>query len=89
MAKAGMKRPDPKQPHGTESNHKTHIPKNELTTKLDYDGLEIEFPPNLSSQDFTFSVAWVNKVEGDDDVDIKRITILPYYHITYLIGSHR
>lgn len=30
MAKAGMKRPDPKEPHGTESNHKTHIPKNEV-----------------------------------------------------------
>ena len=30
MAKAGMRRPDPKEPHGTESNHKTHIPKNEV-----------------------------------------------------------
>lgn len=29
MAKAGMKRPDPKQPHGTESNQKMHIPKND------------------------------------------------------------
>lgn len=29
MAKAGMKRPDPKQPHGTQSNKKTHFPKNE------------------------------------------------------------
>jgi len=28
MAKAGMRRPDPRQPHGTESNRKTHIPKN-------------------------------------------------------------
>lgn len=28
MAKAGMRRPDPKDPHGTQSNHKTHIPKN-------------------------------------------------------------
>jgi len=27
MAKAGMKRPDPKEPHGTESNHKMHFPK--------------------------------------------------------------
>lgn len=27
MAKAGMRRPDPKEPHGTESNHKAHIPK--------------------------------------------------------------
>ena len=29
MAKAGMKRPDPKEPHGTESNHKQRFPKNE------------------------------------------------------------
>jgi hypothetical protein len=29
MAKAGMRRPDPKAPHGTESNHITHFPKNE------------------------------------------------------------
>ena len=29
MAKAGMRRPDPKDPHGTESNRKTHLPKNE------------------------------------------------------------
>jgi len=28
MAKAGMRRPDPKAPHGTESNRKTHLPKN-------------------------------------------------------------
>ncbi len=30
MAKAGMRRPDPKDPHGTESNHKMKIPKNEV-----------------------------------------------------------
>ncbi|WP_312643431.1 hypothetical protein [Hydrogenoanaerobacterium sp.] len=30
MAKAGMKRPDPKEPHGTESNRITHFPKNEV-----------------------------------------------------------
>jgi hypothetical protein len=29
MAKAGMRRPDPRDPHGTESNHKTRIPKND------------------------------------------------------------
>lgn len=29
MAKAGMRRPDPKQPHGTESNHKMTIKKND------------------------------------------------------------
>lgn len=29
MAKAGMRRPDPKDPHGTESNHKTHFKKND------------------------------------------------------------
>lgn len=30
MAKAGMRRPDPKEPHGTESNKKLHIPKNDV-----------------------------------------------------------
>lgn len=25
-----MRRPDPKEPHGTESNHKTHFKKNEV-----------------------------------------------------------
>lgn len=29
MAKAGMRRPDPKAPHGTESNRITHFPKND------------------------------------------------------------
>jgi len=29
LAKAGMRRPSPKEPHGTESNHKNVIPKNE------------------------------------------------------------
>ncbi len=29
VAKAGMRRPDPKEPHGTESNRKLHIPKND------------------------------------------------------------
>ena len=29
MAKAGMRRPDPADPHGTESNEKLHIPKND------------------------------------------------------------
>jgi hypothetical protein len=28
MAKAGMRRPDPSEPHGTESNRKTYFPKN-------------------------------------------------------------
>jgi hypothetical protein len=30
MAKAGMRRPDPKEPHGTESNKRMHIPKNDV-----------------------------------------------------------
>ena len=30
MAKAGMRRPDPREPHGTESNHISHSPKNEV-----------------------------------------------------------
>ncbi|MDD4716292.1 MAG: hypothetical protein PHT34_07110 [Oscillospiraceae bacterium] len=38
MAKAGMRRPDPKEPHGTESNHKTHIPKNESSPVQELQG---------------------------------------------------
>lgn len=30
MAKAGMRRPDPSDPHGTESNKKMKIPKNSM-----------------------------------------------------------
>ncbi len=30
MAKAGMRRPNPKEPHGTESNHKPHFPKDDV-----------------------------------------------------------
>jgi len=30
MAKAGMRRPSPKEPHGTESNKKNHFKKNEV-----------------------------------------------------------
>ncbi|MEL7609411.1 MAG: hypothetical protein AAGU74_07875 [Bacillota bacterium] len=30
MAKAGMRRPDPSEPHGTESDIKQHFPKNEV-----------------------------------------------------------
>ncbi len=30
MAKAGMRRPDPKAPHGTESNHISHFKKNRV-----------------------------------------------------------
>ena len=30
MAKAGMRRPDPSDSHGTESNHKTHYKKNDF-----------------------------------------------------------
>lgn len=29
MAKKGMRRPDPSDPHGTESNHKQKFPKND------------------------------------------------------------
>ena len=29
MAKAGMRRPNPEEPHGTESNRKTHYKKND------------------------------------------------------------
>lgn len=30
MAKAGMRRPSPKEPHGTESNKKMRTPKNDF-----------------------------------------------------------
>ena len=30
MPKPGMRRPDPRQPHGTESNKKLHIEKNDV-----------------------------------------------------------
>ena len=40
MAKAGMRRPDPKEPHGTESNHKTKIPKNEVPPVPEIQGAE-------------------------------------------------
>lgn len=30
MAKAGMRRPDPSDPHGTESNHKMNLKKNDV-----------------------------------------------------------
>lgn len=30
MAKAVMRRPDPKEPHGTENHQKMNIPKNEV-----------------------------------------------------------
>ncbi len=38
MAKAGMRRPDPKEPHGTESNHKTHIRKNVVPPVPEFQG---------------------------------------------------
>ena len=31
MAKKGMRRPDPRDPHGTESNTKQHVPKNDMS----------------------------------------------------------
>ncbi|MCL1791753.1 MAG: hypothetical protein FWG40_10500 [Peptococcaceae bacterium] len=31
MAKKGMRRPDPRDPHGTESNTKQHFPRNDRT----------------------------------------------------------
>lgn len=30
LSKAGMRRPDPREAHGTESNHKLHLPKNDV-----------------------------------------------------------
>lgn len=31
MAKAGMRRPDPEAPHGTEATQRNHFPKNSVT----------------------------------------------------------
>jgi len=50
MAKAGMRRPDPKEPHGTESNKKQRFPKNavppvpELQGKAKRGKKKAEFP---------------------------------------------
>lgn len=38
MAKAGMRRPDPKDPHGTESNKKAYFPKNNSPPVPDMQG---------------------------------------------------
>lgn len=38
MAKAGMRRPDPSEPHGTESNKKLKIPKNEERPPIELSG---------------------------------------------------
>jgi len=38
MAKAGMRRPDPKDPHGTESNKKAYFPKNDAPPVVDMQG---------------------------------------------------
>lgn len=40
MSKAGMRRPDPKDPHGTESNHKMHMTKNDAPPVPELKGKE-------------------------------------------------
>ena len=40
MAKKGMRRPDPEQPHGTESNHKNKFPKNDQPPVPEIQGKE-------------------------------------------------
>ena len=40
MAKAGMRRPNPEEPHGTESNHKQKFPKNEAQPVPELQGKE-------------------------------------------------
>jgi len=40
MAKAGMRRPDPKAPHGTESNKKQRFPKNDAPPVPELQGKE-------------------------------------------------
>lgn len=38
MAKAGMRRPDPSDPHGTQSNKKHKFPKNEQRPVVELSG---------------------------------------------------
>lgn len=38
MAKAGMRRPDPKEPHGTENTQKMNIPKNDVSPVPEHQG---------------------------------------------------
>jgi len=38
MAKAGMRRPGPKEPHGTESNKKMNVPKNDVCPVAELQG---------------------------------------------------
>ena len=40
MAKAGMRRPDPKEPHGTESNKTQNFPKNTIRPVQEIQGKE-------------------------------------------------
>jgi len=40
MAKAGMRRPGAEEPHGTESNHKNKIPKNDTPPVPEIQGKE-------------------------------------------------
>lgn len=40
MAKKGMRRPDPSQPHGTESNKKQKFPKNDVNPVPEIQGKE-------------------------------------------------
>ncbi|MEG1547573.1 MAG: hypothetical protein RR232_02350 [Clostridia bacterium] len=38
MSKAGMRRPDPSAPHGTESNHRQKFPKNSVAPVSEIQG---------------------------------------------------
>ena len=38
MDKSGMRRQDPEEPHGTESNHKQHFDKNETSPVKEIQG---------------------------------------------------
>ena len=40
MAKAGMRRPDPSEPHGTESNKRQHFSKNDQSPVPELQGHE-------------------------------------------------
>lgn len=71
MAKAGMRRPNPEAPHGTESNHKTHFPKNTVPPVPEIQGNakhgKAKARPIIANQT-TGPVKVYHKLKGDGSV---------------------
>ncbi len=66
MAKKGMRRPDPKEPHGTESNKKTHMPKNDLPPVPEIQGRAKLSDEKAGYVDDSYKNNWNNgRVKGD------------------------